>query len=335
MLRAAFLPWPTATVTVRSDGHHVAAGEDARCPVIMFGPTFTTPSLDFEARHAVEQRQIDVLAEREHQRVGLDRLELAGGLRETLLVERHLLDRDRAFLGLLDRREPLHHHAFLQRLLELGFVRRHLLARAAIDDHRLARRRAAWPCARRRARCCRRRTRPRAGRAAASPRLPCERSTRHGIEDARRARRRGCTRACRCARRRRGRRRRTRRPSSFEHVVDLGIELELDAQVEDARTSASSTSRGSRYFGMPKRIMPPASGPGFVDRHACPSARRWYAADRPDGPAPTTSTRLPSAARGRSNCQPCLIASSPRNRSTELMPTALSSVARLHAVSHG
>ncbi len=25
--------------------------------------------------------------------------------------------------------------------------------------------------------------------------------------------------------------------------------------------SASSTSRGSRYFGMPKRIMPPASGP--------------------------------------------------------------------------
>ena len=26
-------------------------------------------------------------------------------------------------------------------------------------------------------------------------------------------------------------------------------------------TSASSTSRGRRYFGMPKRIMPPASGP--------------------------------------------------------------------------
>ena len=30
MLRAAFLPWPMATVTVRSAGHHVAAGEDAR-----------------------------------------------------------------------------------------------------------------------------------------------------------------------------------------------------------------------------------------------------------------------------------------------------------------
>jgi len=33
--------------------------------------------------------------------------------------------------------------------------------------------------------------------------------------------------------------------------------------------------------------------------------------------------------------QPCLIASSPRNRSTELMPTAESSSARLQALSHG
>jgi hypothetical protein len=31
-------------------------------------------------------------------------------------------------------RQPLDHHAFLQRLLDLEVVRRHLLARAAVDD---------------------------------------------------------------------------------------------------------------------------------------------------------------------------------------------------------
>ena len=57
--------------------------------------------------------------------------------------------------------------------------------------------------------------------------------------------------------------------------------------------SASSTSRGSRYFGMPKRIMPPATGPASRIVTACPKRARWYAADSPDGPAPTTSTFLP------------------------------------------
>ena len=37
----------------------------------------------------------------------------------------------------------------------------------------------------------------------------------------------------------------------------------------------------------------------------------------------------------RPTCHPCLIASSPRNRSTELMPTASSSEHLLQAVSHG
>ena len=41
------------------------------------------------------------------------------------------------------------------------------------------------------------------------------------------------------------------------------------------RTSASSTSRGSRYWGMPKRIIPPAIGPASRIVTACPSRVRW------------------------------------------------------------
>ena len=64
------------------------------------------------------------------------------------------------------------------------------------------------------------------------------------------------------------------------------------------------------------------------------------AADKPDGPAPTTSTRRPVgclvlASGATGTFQPCRSASSPRKRSTELMPTAESSWARLQAVSHG
>ena len=63
--------------------------------------------------------------------------------------------------------------------------------------------------------------------------------------------------------------------------------------------SASSTARGRRYLGMPKRIMPPASGPASRIVTACPARASWYAADRPEGPAPTTSTRLPARLRRR------------------------------------
>ncbi len=104
----------------------------------MFGADLDDAVLDREAGHAVEQRQVDVLPERQHQRIGLERLELAGRLREALVVERHLLDGQRAFARhVLDRRQPLDHHAFLQRLLDLEVVRGHLLARAAVDDDRL------------------------------------------------------------------------------------------------------------------------------------------------------------------------------------------------------
>ena len=44
MFRAAFLPWPTPTVTVRSAGTMSPPAKTPECPVIMFGPTATTPS---------------------------------------------------------------------------------------------------------------------------------------------------------------------------------------------------------------------------------------------------------------------------------------------------
>jgi hypothetical protein len=84
-------------------------------PVII-GVDGTTPSSNFSLRHP-RGSQVGVLAERQHQRVGLELLELAGRLREALLVERHLLDQHLAFVDVLDRREPLDHHAFLLGLL--------------------------------------------------------------------------------------------------------------------------------------------------------------------------------------------------------------------------
>ena len=94
MWRAAFLPWPMATVTVRSAGTMSPPAKRPAWPVIMVaGSTGDDAVVDLEARYAVEQREIDVLAEREHDRVGLERLELAGRLREALLVELHPLDR--------------------------------------------------------------------------------------------------------------------------------------------------------------------------------------------------------------------------------------------------
>ena len=52
--------------------------------------------LDLQARHAVEQREVGFLAEREHQRVGLQLLGLAGGLRKAGLVELHPLQQQLA-----------------------------------------------------------------------------------------------------------------------------------------------------------------------------------------------------------------------------------------------
>ena len=93
--------------------------------------------VDLDPGHAVEQREVGLLAEREHERVGLELLELAGRLREAGLVELHLLEHELAVVGLLDGREPLHEHALLERLLDLEVVGRHAVAGAPVDDDRL------------------------------------------------------------------------------------------------------------------------------------------------------------------------------------------------------
>jgi hypothetical protein len=53
----------------------------------MFGPTVDDAVFDLQAGHAVEEAEIHVLAERKHERVGFQRLELSGRLRESRLVQ--------------------------------------------------------------------------------------------------------------------------------------------------------------------------------------------------------------------------------------------------------
>ena len=88
-------------------GHHVAAGEDARVAGHQVRADLHDAVVDLDARHAVEQRQVGLLAEREHERVGLELLELAGRLREPGLVELHLLEHEPPASACADRREPL------------------------------------------------------------------------------------------------------------------------------------------------------------------------------------------------------------------------------------
>ena len=73
--------------------HHVAAGEHAGAPGLHVGPDDDRAVLaEFDAGHGLQKRGVGVLAKREDERVGLERLELAGGLRKALLVQRHHLD---------------------------------------------------------------------------------------------------------------------------------------------------------------------------------------------------------------------------------------------------
>ena len=97
-------------------------------------------------------------------------------------------------------------------------------------------------------------------------------------------------------------------------------------------TSASSTSRGSRYLRNAEAHH--AAGDAGRPRRSSPRGRAG-AGDRPRT-VPTVRRRRPARAcrfrsRAAANFQPRLIASSPRKRSTELMPTASSSWPRLHA----
>ena len=121
------------------EGHHVTAGEDARAPGHQVGADGDDAVLDDQAGHALEQREVGVLAEGEDQGVGVELVELARGLGEARLVELHPLDDEPPGVDLLDRGQPGEEHALVLRLGDLGLVGRHPVLRPAVDHDRLGR----------------------------------------------------------------------------------------------------------------------------------------------------------------------------------------------------
>ena len=81
--------------------------------------------------------RIDVLPQREHQRIGLQRLDLAGGLWPPVFVDLHDLDLKGGAIDFANRAQPVDLDALGFRLDRLEFMSGHVLAIAAIDDHRL------------------------------------------------------------------------------------------------------------------------------------------------------------------------------------------------------
>src|SRR6516164_10085960 len=82
--------------------HHIAARKNAGITGYHVRPDAHYAVLDLESRHAIEERQVDVLAKREHERISLERFEFSRRLREPGGVEDHFLDRDHALVHALD-----------------------------------------------------------------------------------------------------------------------------------------------------------------------------------------------------------------------------------------
>ena len=95
--------------------------------------------VDDDAGDDVEQRDVRFLAEREHERVGLELFELACRLREAGLVELHPLEHELATVRVLDGREPLHLDSLVLCLLHLEVVSRHPVPGATVDHDRFLR----------------------------------------------------------------------------------------------------------------------------------------------------------------------------------------------------
>src|SRR5207248_9547618 len=69
--------------------NHVATGEDPRMARHHVACYLDRAVLDGEPGDTVEERKIDVLTERQHQRIGLERLKLARRLRKARRSEEH------------------------------------------------------------------------------------------------------------------------------------------------------------------------------------------------------------------------------------------------------
>ena len=121
----------------------------------------------------------------------------------------------------------------------------------------------------------------------------------------------------------------------LEDVRHLAVRFERDAEVEDPLDLGVEDVAREPVLRDAVAHHPAGLRAGVVDRHRVSEAGEVVRAARPDGPAPTIRTRFLDGGGGASTRQPRVIASSPRKRSTELIPTASSSSARLQTVSHG
>ena len=138
MWRAAALPCPAATVTLRTPGTMSPPGEEAG-PVGHERRRHPDDAVagDLDAGHAAQELGVGLLAERQHDGVGGQRLVAAGRLRPAVGVELHHLDLELGAVERGDRAQPVDADALALGVLGLLGVRGHLLARAPVDDHRL------------------------------------------------------------------------------------------------------------------------------------------------------------------------------------------------------
>ena len=144
MNRAAFLPWPVPTVTVRSAGTMSPPANNPGQPVIIDADTTTVPSaLELHARHLAQEAGVRVLAHGQDQRVGGQRFQLPGRPREARLVEFHDLDGHLRPVERGDRVQPADPHAFPLGLPGLFVVGGHLGPGTPVDDQCVVRAEAA------------------------------------------------------------------------------------------------------------------------------------------------------------------------------------------------
>ncbi len=118
--------------------HHIAASEDpGRAGHHLLTDDHRAVGLELDAGDAAEETGVGLLPHRQDQRIGLQLLETAGGTRPAVVAQLHHLHLDGGAVDLLDRAQPVELDPFLQRLVRLELVSRHVGAVTTIDDHRL------------------------------------------------------------------------------------------------------------------------------------------------------------------------------------------------------
>ena len=89
-------------------GNHIAAGENARMAGHHVGADHDRAvRSELDAGQLAQKAAVGLLAERKHDRVGLERLEPSRGMGPALGIEFHHLDREVRADDFLDRRQPL------------------------------------------------------------------------------------------------------------------------------------------------------------------------------------------------------------------------------------